>query len=198
MSIICETPDGEIIQYIKGADSTIEKLLNENNKKSNELVKTKEYLKKYSTYGLRTLMLAYKVLSRDEYDEWNNKYENVKKSPSYKEEDILKLYDEIERDFNVLGSTAIEDQLQDNVNDVIDSFVSIGIKIWMLTGDKYETAKNIAFSCKLFQHNMSIFEVGEYETKKELKKRLRQICNDNKEYFDNNKSFLRFGNHRRK
>ena len=193
MSIICETPDGEIIHYIKGADSAIEKLLNEKNKKSNELANTKQYLKNYSTYGLRTLMLAYKELSREEYDEWNNKYESVKKSPTFKEEDILKLYDEIERDFNVLGSTAIEDQLQDNVNDVIDSFVSIGIKIWMLTGDKYETAKNIAYSCKLFQHNMNILEVGEYENKKELKNRLKNIYNDNKIYFDNEKNYFRFG-----
>jgi phospholipid-translocating ATPase len=142
MSIICETPEGEIYQYIKGADSTIELLLNEESKKSYELQKTKEYLTAYSNHGLRTLMLAYKRLSKEEYSLWNNTYEKTKKNPNHKEEDILKLYDEIEKNFNILGSTAIEDQLQDNVNEVIDSFVSIGIKL-------AASMKKVHKACKL-------------------------------------------------
>ena len=184
MSVICETPEGEIYQYIKGADSTIELLLNEDSKKSYDLQKTKEYLTAYSNHGLRTLMLAYKRLSKEEYSSWNNKYEETKKNPNHKEEDILKLYDEIETNFNILGSTAIEDQLQDDVNDVIDSFVSIGIKVWMLTGDKFETAKNIAYSCKLFQNNMKIFEIEQNCTKDELKLSLKKILTDNKSNFE--------------
>ena len=138
MSIICENPQGEIIQYIKGADSLIEKLLNEKSKSSIELKKTKEYLNNFSLIGLRTLMLAYKKLSKEEYTLWKNKYEDIKKNPNHKDEDILSIYDEIENNFNILGSTAIEDQLQDEVANIIDSFISIGIKVWMLTGDKYD------------------------------------------------------------
>ena len=122
-------------------------------------------------------MLAYKRLSKEEYSLWNNNYEKTKKNPNHKEEDILKLYDEIETNFNILGSTAIEDQLQDNVNEVIDSFVSVGIKVWMLTGDKYETAKNIAYSCKLFQNNMQIFEIEQNCSSKDLKNRFKRIFN---------------------
>ena len=193
MSIICETPKGEIIQYIKGADSIIEELLNEKSKSSNELQKTKEYLKNFSSFGLRTLMLGYKILNKEEYISWNNKYENIKKNPNNKDEDIIKLYNEIENNFNILGSTAIEDQLQDEVNNLIGSFISIGIKVWMLTGDKYETAINIAYSCKLFQQNMNIIEIGEYKTKKELKKRLTKIYDDNKLQFENDNNFFKFG-----
>ena len=193
MSIICETPKGEIIHYIKGADSTIEKLLNHKKESLEDLKKTKEYLINYSNYGLRTLMIAYKILSKDDYILWNNKYENIKKNPNHKEEEILKLYDEIENNFDLLGSTAIEDQLQDNVNDVIDSCVSIGIKVWMLTGDKFETAKNIAYSCKLFQNNMKIFEIGEYKIKEELKNKLKEIYDDNKPLFEKKNSNYKFG-----
>lgn len=195
MSVICETPEGEIYQYIKGADSTVEQLLNKNieNNKSYELQKTKEYLTDYSNHGLRTLMLAYKRLSKEEYSLWNNNYEKTKKNPNHKEEDILKLYDEIETNFNILGSTAIEDQLQDNVNEVIDSFVSIGIKVWMLTGDKYETAKNIAYSCKLFQNNMKIFEIEQNITKSELKKKLKQILSENDDNIEYTILFKKFG-----
>ena len=178
MSIICENEQGEICHYIKGADTTVENLLREESKKSYELEKTKHYLTDYSNHGLRTLMLAYKILSKEEYEFWNNRYEEVKKNPNHKEQEILNLYNEIEKNFTILGSTAIEDQLQDNVNDVIDSFVSIGIKVWMLTGDKFETAKNIAYSCKLFQDNMNIFEIKECKEQKELKNTLKKIIND--------------------
>ena len=193
MSIICENPNGEKYHYIKGADSTIEKLLKKENTKIYELEKTKEYLIDYSNHGLRTLMLAYKKISTEEYNSWKNKYEKLKKNPNHREEDILNLYNEIENNFIILGSTAIEDQLQDNVNDVIDSFVSIGIKVWMLTGDKFETAKNIAFSCKLFQNNMKIFEIKDCNTKKELKNKLKSIINDNKKSFENKFNIYKFG-----
>lgn len=190
MSIICETPKGEIIQYIKGADSTIEKLLNQNSKSSIEFQKTKQYLNQFSLIGLRTLMLAYKKLSKEEYTLWKNKYEEIIKSPNHKDEDIFNLYDEIENNFNIIGSTAIEDQLQDEVGNIIDSFISIGIKVWMLTGDKYETAKNVAYSCKLFQNDINVFLIGEYREKKELKNRLKTIydknCLENK---NNNNKF---------
>ena len=191
MSIICENPQGEIIQYIKGADSSIEKLLNEKSKSSIELKKTKEYLNNFSLIGLRTLMLAYKKLSKEEYILWKNKYEDIKKSPNHKDEDILSIYDEIENNFNILGSTAIEDQLQDEVANIIDSFISIGIKVWMLTGDKYVTAKNVAYSCKLFQNKINVFLIGEHKEKKDLKKRLKDIYN--KSCFENKNNNDKFG-----
>ena len=193
MSVICQSPDGEIYHYIKGADSTVEKFLTEESKKSFELQKTKEYLLDYSNHGLRTLMLAFKRMSKEEYTSWKNEYETIKKNPNHKEEDILELYNKIESNFTILGSTAIEDQLQDNVNDVIDSFVSIGIKVWMLTGDKFETAKNIAYSCKLFQNNMTIFEIKECNSKNELKNLLKSTITNNKKIIDNKNKLYNLG-----
>jgi P-type E1-E2 ATPase len=63
----------------------------------------------------------------------------------------------IERDFDLVGSTAIEDKLQDEVADTIEFMKNAGIKVWVLTGDKIETAINIGISCKLLNEKMEIF-----------------------------------------
>jgi len=49
-----------------------------------------------------------------------------------------------------VGASALEDMLQENVPECIDDFRKAGINVWMLTGDKFETAENIGFSCKMF------------------------------------------------
>lgn len=66
---------------------------------------------------------------------------------------------EIECDFELVGATAIEDKLQDEVADTISSLKQAGIKVWVLTGDKIETAINIGYSCKLLDNDMEIYEV---------------------------------------
>ena len=72
----------------------------------------------------------------------------------------------------MLGSTAIEDQLQDNVANCLSSFIKTGIKVWVLTGDKVDTAKSIAFSCKLLSHEFHIFELEEQSSYEEIKEKL--------------------------
>ena len=59
----------------------------------------------------------------------------------------------------LLGATALEDKLQDGVAETIEDFHSAGIKVWMLTGDKMETAENIGFSSKMFNEKMYIFKL---------------------------------------
>ena len=157
MSIICKDEESnKIFLYSKGADSIIESLLHKKHINSNILIKTKEYLNKFSIKGLRTFLISYKEIPLLEYEKWNEEYIKIKKNIK---KDILNkeiLEKKIESNLNLLGSTAIEDELQDDVDLVINSLLSTGIKIWMLTGDKLETAKNIAFSCKLFDSNMKI------------------------------------------
>jgi P-type E1-E2 ATPase len=67
----------------------------------------------------------------------------------------------IENDFILIGSTAIEDKLQDNVGEVISFIKQAGIKLWVLTGDKIETAINIGFSCEVLDKEMEIFIINE-------------------------------------
>lgn len=70
---------------------------------------------------------------------------------------VEEVADRMERGFELLGSTAIEDKLQEDVDKAIFSMKSAGIKVWVLTGDKIETAINIGFSCKLLNEKMELY-----------------------------------------
>jgi phospholipid-transporting ATPase len=179
MSVIIKTTSNKYMVYTKGADSMIEQLLSPDEKSSNLLKSTNEFLKKFATKGLRTLMIGYKEISEDYYNKWDQKYKEVKSNANHTEADINKVYDEMENNFNLIGSTAIEDELQDNVGEIINYMMQTGMRVWMLTGDKLDTAKNIAISCKLFQENMKIFEIREHLSNEELYEELRAKLTDN-------------------
>jgi len=75
-------------------------------------------------------------------------------------EELLKgVYDRFERGLSLLGSTAVEDRLQDNVPETIRDLQEAGIKIWMLTGDKFETAENIGLSCQLLKSTFHMYKI---------------------------------------
>ena len=76
-----------------------------------------------------------------------------------REELLEKIYCDFESDFTLLGATAVEDKLQDEVPETIKDLQTAGIKIWMLTGDKFETAENIGFSCKLIDESFAIYSI---------------------------------------
>ena len=178
MSVIVKTEDNKYMVYAKGADSMIELLLADEEKNSGILDKTRKYLKLFSVNGLRTLMIAYKEISEDHYKQWSERYLLMKKNVNNTEKDIYKLYDEMEKNFKLIGATAIEDELQDNVDKIINDMMLTGMRIWMLTGDKLNTAKNIAISCKLFKEEMKIMEIKEHSTSEELKNELTNKLND--------------------
>jgi magnesium-transporting ATPase (P-type) len=83
--------------------------------------------------------------------------------------------DKIENDFYLLGCTAIDDQLQDDVADCLENFIKTGIKVWVLTGDKIDTAKSIAFSCKLLTHEFHLLELEEQSSFEEIKASLEDF-----------------------
>ena len=184
MSVIVKTEENKYMVYAKGADSMIELLLTEEEKNSEILNKTREYLKLFSVNGLRTLMIAYKEISENYYHQWSDRYLAVKTNVNHTEEDINKLYDEMENNFKLIGSTAIEDELQDNVDLIINDMMLTGMRVWMLTGDKLDTAKNIAISCKLFKNDMKILEIKEHSTSEELRNDLSSKLKNTD--FDNN------------
>ena len=174
MSVIVKTPSNKYIVYAKGADSMIEQLLCEKDKESDLLVQTNEFLKEFAVKGLRTLMVAYKEIDENYYKQWSDKYIKIKSNVNHTEEQIHQIYDEMEKDFKLIGSTAIEDELQDNVDEIINFMMQTGMRVWMLTGDKLDTAKNIAISCKLFQNNMKIIEIPEHLSENDLKNEFKK------------------------
>jgi P-type E1-E2 ATPase len=94
-------------------------------------------------------LIATRKLDNEFYANWQKRYQSAALMVKGKDEAIAALAEEVEKDFELLGSTAIEDKLQDEVGSTIRDIKSAGIQIWVLTGDKIETAINIGMSCEL-------------------------------------------------
>lgn len=110
----------------------------------------------FSKKGLRTLCLAMKVLTENEYALLKKQLNDTlgMEGAEQKQADIV---NEIERELVLIGATAVEDKLQDDVPETLADFLKANINVWMLTGDKLETAENIGRSCNLLQEEMEVF-----------------------------------------
>lgn len=119
-----------------------------------------DFLNKASVKGLRTLLMAMRVIDPEEFAEFNRKVGEAEKDVMNREKLLVQIYDDFERGLVLLGATAVEDRLQDNVPQTIHELQDAGIKIWMLTGDKLETAENIGHSCKLLTKDMEVWKIS--------------------------------------
>ncbi|KAJ1796764.1 drs2 neo1 protein [Coemansia sp. RSA 2399] len=113
-----------------------------------------EALHQFSTEGLRTLMYAHKEVDPAVYAAWHQRYVTASTALANRQQQVEALCEEIEGDFLLSGVSAIEDRLQGGVPETIFKLRRAGIRVWMLTGDKVETAINIAKSCRLIETDM--------------------------------------------
>ncbi|KAI9224443.1 hypothetical protein BC828DRAFT_373386 [Blastocladiella britannica] len=158
MSIVARRPDGAIVLYCKGADSVIfERLTPDTNPIVREV--TLQHLEIFADEGLRTLCLAYRIIPPDEFLEWIELYNDACTTLDGREELIDAAAERIEQNLNLLGATAIEDRLQDGVPECIQTLRDAGIKIWVLTGDKVETAVSIGYSCNLLSKSLNLIMI---------------------------------------
>lgn len=158
MSSIVRMPDGRIVLICKGADSVIYGRLKKGEQK--ELRKeTAEHLEMFAREGLRTLCIAHKEVTEQDYLLWKKEHDIAAASLEDREEKLEAVAELIEHDLLLLGGTAIEDRLQDGVPDTIELLGNAGIKLWVLTGDKVETAINIGFSCNLLNNDMELIHI---------------------------------------
>ena len=166
-TIIVKDNKGKIILYCKGADSIIEKRLSKNTSPS-ILKQSKYYVDKFSAQGLRTLFIAMKVISNKEYSDFEKSLSQAMMSLEDKDRKVNEVCDKIEKNLYLIGTTIVEDKLQNKVPETIRDLRLAKIKIWMLTGDKMNTAYNIGLSCNLISKNMKIFNICGIEPKKDL------------------------------
>ncbi|KAF2836691.1 putative phospholipid-transporting ATPase [Patellaria atrata CBS 101060] len=176
MSTIFRCPDGRIRCYCKGADTVILERLH----KDNSIVETTlQHLEEYAADGLRTLCLAMREIPESEFQEWWKVFNTAQTTVGgNRAEELDKAAEIIEHNFTLLGATAIEDKLQDGVPDTIHTLQTAGIKVWVLTGDRQETAINIGMSCKLISEDMTLLIVNEdnaVDTRQNLEKKLNAI-----------------------
>ncbi|XP_041094490.1 phospholipid-transporting ATPase ID-like [Polyodon spathula] len=153
MSVIVRGPEGKLTLYCKGADTIIYERLHPACKTLKDV--TTEHLDEFAGEGLRTLVLAYKDLEEGYFEDWKARHHEASTALEEREEKLDELYEEIEKNLQLLGATAIEDKLQDGVPQTIEQLAKADIKMWVLTGDKQETAENIGYACNMLREEMN-------------------------------------------
>jgi len=156
-SILVEDPQYPefVWLYCKGADNIILDRLHPDSD-AKLLLKAKDQIEVFANQGLRTLMVASKRIPRAEYESWRVRFDKASTSLNDREGEMNREAETIEKEMDFIGCTAIEDRLQDKVPETIEFILRCGVKVWVLTGDKQETAINIATSSRLFNADMEI------------------------------------------
>uniref|UniRef100_A0AAR2KUZ4 Phospholipid-transporting ATPase n=1 Tax=Pygocentrus nattereri TaxID=42514 RepID=A0AAR2KUZ4_PYGNA len=164
MSVVVRHPlTGQVVVYTKGADNVIMELttLGVSTHPVSPpgfyfivleiMERTQQHLDDYAREGLRTLCVAKRVLDEAEYEPWLKRHAFAETSIENREELLLDSAQRLENNLTLLGATGIVDRLQEEVPETIEALQRAGIKVWVLTGDKQETAINIACACKLLR-----------------------------------------------
>ncbi|CAH1415133.1 unnamed protein product [Lactuca virosa] len=179
MSVIVRDEVGQIFLFCKGADNIIFDRLGDSGRTYQHA--TTMHLANYAEDGLRTMAFAYRKIKDLEYEEWSSTFAKAKATIGPEREELLENASEIiEKDLVLLGAVAVDDKLQDGVAECIDKLAQAGLKIWLLTGDKKETAVNIGFACSLLRHDMKQFHLSlsrDAESKNQLKAMTDDILN---------------------
>ncbi|XP_061368192.1 phospholipid-transporting ATPase 2 isoform X3 [Gastrolobium bilobum] len=144
MSVVLkDCQNGKILLLSKGADEAILPYARVGQQTRHFI----EAVEQYAHLGLRTLCLAWRELKGDEYQEWSLMFKEASSTLVDREWRVAEVCQRVEHDLEILGVTAIEDRLQDGVPETIETLRKAGINFWMLTGDKQNTAIQIALSC---------------------------------------------------
>lgn len=176
MSIIVRSPpelESILFLFCKGADSTMLGASDTDDASvtsiannfgfslgNNNMLGMLSHLGVFPSEGLRTLVLGVRVLSEDECTQWLTRYKEASSAIKGRQEKLAQLANEIETDLHIVGATAIEDKLQEGVPETIEKLMDIGLKLWVLTGDKKETAIEIGYSTKVLTPKMRVTEIA--------------------------------------
>ncbi|XP_069753203.1 phospholipid-transporting ATPase IF isoform X3 [Narcine bancroftii] len=170
MSVIVETPEGKMVMFTKGAESSIIPLA-----RTGAIAIMNAHVDELAMKGLRTLCIACKFLSKQEYQEIEAQLLAARTSLQQREQVVAEAFNFIEKDLHLLGITGIEDKLQDKVPETIEALKLSGIKVWVLTGDKQETAISVCLSSGHFHKNMNILELTNQKSDLECAEQLRRL-----------------------
>uniref|UniRef100_A0A8C3V1X3 ATPase phospholipid transporting 11C n=1 Tax=Catharus ustulatus TaxID=91951 RepID=A0A8C3V1X3_CATUS len=145
---------GQLLLFCKGADSSIFPRVQQE-----EIQQTKVHVDRNAMDGYRTLCVAFKELTEKEYDRIDRQLNEAKMALQDREEKMAKVFDDTEADMHLIGATAVEDRLQEQLAETIEALHAAGMKVWVLTGDKMETAKSTCYACRLFQTSTELLEL---------------------------------------
>ena len=159
-----------LIYYLKGAEVVMEGKVVETSRPF-----IRETCENLASTGLRTLVISQKYISWDEYENWNRQYELAKTEMEDREKKVQNVVDLLEENMEFLCVTGVEDKLQVDVADTIESLRNGGVQVWMLTGDKIETATCIAISTGLKAKTHKLFYMRELSTAFDVENHLKQF-----------------------
>nr|XP_010950660.1 PREDICTED: probable phospholipid-transporting ATPase IH [Camelus bactrianus] len=179
MSVIVRSAAGEIYLFCKGADSSIFPRVIEG-----KVEQIRSRVEHNAVEGLRTLCVAYRRLTQEEHEGVCKLLQAARVALQDRERKLAEAYEQIEKNLVLLGATAVEDRLQEKAADTIEALQKAGIKVWVLTGDKMETAAATCYACKLFRRGTQLLELT---TKKLEEQNLHDVL------FELSKTVLRCG-----
>ncbi|XP_026991769.1 phospholipid-transporting ATPase 11C isoform X2 [Tachysurus fulvidraco] len=154
MSVIVRTKMGETLLFCKGADSSIFPRV-----RPDEVDRIRMHVERNATEGYRTLCVAYKLLSPEEYTAADASLREARLALQDREEKLMAVYNQVETDMSLIGATAVEDRLQEEAAETMEALHGAGMKVWVLTGDKMETAKSTCYACRLFRSSTELLEL---------------------------------------
>lgn len=169
--------DKQILLLSKGADHVM--LPRMVDLSPMELEKADDQMYDFAKQGFRVLVIAKKYIDESAYHRWVQQYEQVNLSfQDNKQQRLYELFDEFEQELTYLGCTAIEDKLQEGVPETIKHMLDAKIKVWIMTGDKQETAIEIAKSCNLIDLDTMDMIILTAKTRTEFVIRIREAQTD--------------------
>lgn len=174
MSMILSCPDGRIRVITKGADTIMVDLL----QKGTDLAIIQNHVDHFAKEGLRTLIFATKTIGKREFDAWYEDFLAARNSLDDREKLVSEVGARMEQDLEFIAVTAVEDKLQDRVPETIKFLREADVRLWVLTGDKRETAENIGYSANLLDVKMSVEHIkasSESECRSQLDRALSGI-----------------------
>ncbi|KAJ8407220.1 hypothetical protein AAFF_G00288960, partial [Aldrovandia affinis] len=154
MSVIVKSNTGEKLLFCKGADSSIFPRV-----KPEEVDRIRMHVERNATEGYRTLCVAYKELSAEEFARVDTGLRDARLALQDREERLMAVYNQVENGMSLIGATAVEDRLQEEAAETMEALQGAGMKVWVLTGDKMETAKSTCYACRLFQRGTELLEL---------------------------------------
>ncbi|XP_062332899.1 phospholipid-transporting ATPase IG [Osmerus eperlanus] len=154
MSVIVRSKSGDTLLFCKGADSSIFPRV-----KQEEVERIRMHVERNATEGYRTLCVAYKKLGVEEYAQADAGLREARLALQDREEKLMAIYNQVETGMSLIGATAVEDRLQEEAAETMEALQGAGMKVWVLTGDKMETAKSTCYACRLFQRGTELLEL---------------------------------------
>lgn len=177
MSVIVKAPNGQIIIYTKGADTIMLDLFS-SEEDQGAIKQMKDQVDEWAEQGLRTLVCGWRLISEEEWSDFESRMKAASLEMQDRESKMKEVGATIEHDLILLGAVAIEDELQPQVPETMSYLAQMGIKLWILTGDKHETAVSIAKSTNVITPECKVFEILN-GNRDECKNTLRGIKNHN-------------------